>query len=66
MISRRGFIKQSGVLLSAAGAGLSGFTFAKTKKYKMGLQLFNVRGPMTSDPGELKESHQLTLGGFNR
>jgi len=50
MISRRNFIRKSGALMSIAG--LSGFTISNEKKYKMGLQLFTVRGPMANDPSD--------------
>lgn len=60
MINRRNFIKQSGVLMSAAGIGMSGFTFPKAKKYKMGLQLFTVRDAMAEDAkGALKKIASL-------
>ncbi len=49
--------------MSAAGAGLSRFTFANAKKYKMGLQLFTVRDPMANDPkGTLKKVASLGYG----
>ncbi|MDR7128598.1 sugar phosphate isomerase/epimerase [Algoriphagus sp. 4150] len=50
MINRRDFIKQSGLALSVAGFGLSGFQFPKGKSYKMGLQLFTIRAAMAEDP----------------
>jgi sugar phosphate isomerase/epimerase len=60
MINRRNFIKQSGVLMSAASVGLSAFTFNKKKKYKMGLQLFTIRDAMARDTnGTLKKIASL-------
>ncbi|WP_343851348.1 sugar phosphate isomerase/epimerase [Algoriphagus jejuensis] len=50
MSSRRDFLKQSGLALSAAGLGLSAFDFPMAKRYKMGLQLFTLRQPMADDP----------------
>ncbi|MEB2782328.1 sugar phosphate isomerase/epimerase [Algoriphagus sp. C2-6-M1] len=50
MINRRNFIKQSGLALSAAGCGLSGFRLPPLKSYKMGLQLFTIRAAMAEDP----------------
>jgi sugar phosphate isomerase/epimerase len=49
MINRRNFIRQSGLLVSAAGLGLSNFAQAKTEKYKIGLQLFTIRDAMAED-----------------
>ena len=54
--TRRDFIYQSGLLLSASMIGLTGFASPEAKKYKMGLQLFTVRHPMREDPaGTLKK-----------
>ncbi|WP_082632226.1 sugar phosphate isomerase/epimerase family protein [Algoriphagus resistens] len=50
MLTRRDFIKQSGIALSAAGLGLSSFNFPVRTPYKMGLQLFTIRAPMAEDP----------------
>lgn len=50
MSSRRDFLKQSGLALSAASIGLSAFHIPKAKAFKMGLQLFTVRQPMAEDP----------------
>lgn len=55
MINRRNFLKQSSVLISAAGLGLPSFAFAKPKNYKMGLQLYTIRDAMAKDTiGTLK------------
>ncbi len=60
MLNRREFIKQSGLALSAAGFGLSGFKFPKAKSHKMGLQLFTIRAPMAEDPKKVLK----TIAGF--
>ncbi|MEP0710810.1 TIM barrel protein [Algoriphagus sp.] len=60
MLNRRDFIKQTGLAVSAASFGLSSFNFPKTKKYKMGLQLFTIRTPMAEDPRKSLE----TIAGF--
>ncbi len=53
-INRRDFLCQAAALLSASAAGIQ-YANAGMKKYKMGLQLFTVRGPMATDtPGTLK------------
>jgi sugar phosphate isomerase/epimerase len=50
MVNRRSFLKQSGLLISAAGVGLKAFSFTG-EKYKMGLQLYTVREAMANDAG---------------
>ncbi len=50
MLHRRDFIKQTGLAISAASIGFSGFNFPKAKPFKMGLQLFSIRQPMAEDP----------------
>lgn len=50
MISRRNFIKNTAAFMSVASVALPALGFPKGKKYKMGLQLFTVRGPMAADP----------------
>ncbi len=51
---RRTFIKQTGVLASAALLGLT--SFRPKSKYKMGLQLFSIREPLSKDVrGTLKK-----------
>lgn len=53
-MNRRNFLKTGAVLTTSAMA-LPSFA-AKDKKYKMGLQLFTIRGPMKEDPkGTLKK-----------
>jgi sugar phosphate isomerase/epimerase len=65
---RRTFIKQSGVLASAA---FLGFSFLPKTKYKMGLQLFTIREPLRQDvKGTLKQVaalgyHNLETYGFD-
>ncbi len=60
---RRSFIKQSGLLLSAAMVPLSDFSMTSKKKYKMGLQLFTIRDAMERDPiGSLKAVRALGYG----
>ncbi len=52
---RRTFVKQSGLVLSAAMLPLSCFPDKKSK-FKMGLQLFTIRDAMEKDPlGSLKK-----------
>jgi sugar phosphate isomerase/epimerase len=47
---------QTGAALSASIITSSGFSLSPASKYKMGLQLFTVRGPMAQDPaGTLKK-----------
>jgi sugar phosphate isomerase/epimerase len=50
MIDRRNFLRQSAIFLAAtrAGALLAGTT--RSKKYRMGLQLYTVREPMARAP----------------
>lgn len=56
MISRRDFMKNTGLILSAAGIGLSAFDVVNRQKYKMGLQLFTIRDAMAADVlGTLKK-----------
>ena len=50
MNSRRNFLKQSGVLVSAAILPISSFSMANNSKFKMGLQLFTIRDAMAEDP----------------
>jgi len=55
LINRRDFLHQSVALLSASIFASQQARAADVKKYKMGLQLFTVRGPMAADtPGTLK------------
>jgi sugar phosphate isomerase/epimerase len=69
-ISRRSFIVQSSVLLSAMGMIPGTITAAKSK-FKMGLQLFTIRKPMAEDAvGTLKQVAALgyqdtEIYGFN-
>ncbi|WP_396589839.1 sugar phosphate isomerase/epimerase family protein [Allomuricauda sp. R78024] len=59
-INRRKFIKQSGLLMSAAMMPVSGFSMINQSKYKMGLQLFTIRDAMEKDPiGSLKIAKAL-------
>ena len=48
-INRRDFVLQSGALLSTSLITLPGYKSIDPPKYKMGLQLFTVRGPMARD-----------------
>lgn len=48
--SRRTFVKQSGLLLSAAMLPISGFSVENNPRFKMGLQLFTIRDAMAKDP----------------
>ena len=48
-IDRRNFLVQSTSLLSAPLLAFSGFNKLAPAKYKMGIQLFTVRGPLASD-----------------
>lgn len=48
--SRRNFVKQSSLLLSAAMLPISCFGIEKKPKDKMGLQLFTIRDAMEKDP----------------
>jgi len=47
--TRRDFIFQSTTLMSASLLALHGFKIGSASKYKMGLQLFTVRGPLAKD-----------------
>ena len=49
IIGRRDFIFQSTALMSASLLTLHGFKIDPAAKYKMGLQLFTVRGPLAND-----------------
>ena len=52
--NRRTFIKQTGILVSAAVLGLTSFRPKST--YKMGLQLYTIRDPLSKDAiGTLKK-----------
>ena len=48
-INRRDFIVQSTSVASASLLALHGFTHGSSAKYKMGLQLFTVREPLSKD-----------------
>ena len=48
-IDRRDFILQSTAFMSASLLALHGVTIDSAVKYKMGLQLFTVRGPLARD-----------------
>ena len=48
-INRKDFIFQSATLMSASWLALHGFSIDPFAKYKMGLQLFTVRGPLAND-----------------
>lgn len=51
---RRTFMKQAGILTSAAFLGLT--SFSEKSKYKMGLQLYTIREPLSKDlKGTLKK-----------
>ncbi|MGI9550245.1 MAG: sugar phosphate isomerase/epimerase family protein [Aurantibacter sp.] len=49
-IHRRKFIRQSGLLMSAAVLPVHRFPMTTHPKYKMGLQLFTIRDAMAKDP----------------
>jgi len=49
LINRRKFLLSSTSLLSAPLLALPGFSSVAPVKYKMGLQLFTVRGPLAND-----------------
>ena len=49
IIGRRDFIFQSTALMSASLLTLHGFKIDPAAKYKMGLQLFTIRGPLAND-----------------
>jgi len=48
-ISRRDFIGQSASVMSASFLALKGLNNVSFAKYKMGLQLFTIRGPLAKD-----------------
>jgi sugar phosphate isomerase/epimerase len=48
-INRRKFLLQSTAIVSAPLLAFSGLSKSAAAKYKMGLQLFTVRGPLASD-----------------
>ena len=48
-INRRDFILQSSSLITASLLTMRGFKTDPLSKYKMGLQLFTVRGPLAKD-----------------
>lgn len=48
-INRRDFIVQSTSAMSASFLALHGFSDLSSAKYKMGLQLFTIRGPLAKD-----------------
>ena len=48
-INRRDFIFQSASFMSASWLALHGFSIDPFVKYKMGLQLFTVRGPLANE-----------------
>lgn len=55
-ISRKDFIIQSASMASATLLAMHGVTNSSLAKYKMGLQLFTVRGPMANDvTGTIKQ-----------
>ena len=55
-IDRRNFLVQSTSLLSAPLLAFSGFGNHAAAKYKMGIQLFTVRGPLAKDlVGSIKQ-----------
>ena len=59
-ISRRKFMVQSGLLISASMVTPSGFALSGSSKYKMGLQLFTIRDAMENDPlDSLKQVRSL-------
>ena len=49
LVNRRKFLLQSTAIVSAPLLAFSGLSKAAAAKYKMGLQLFTVRGPLASD-----------------
>ena len=49
VINRKDFIVQSTSFVTASLLAMRGITPALFAKYKMGLQLFTVRGPMAND-----------------
>lgn len=59
-IARRNFIRQSGLLLSAALMPMAAFSIPGSPKYRMGLQLFTIRDAMLQDvAGSLKTVQSL-------
>ncbi|HKH60847.1 MAG TPA: hypothetical protein VKA49_08450 [Flavitalea sp.] len=55
-INRRDFISQSTALASVSLLSLHGFSNFPFANYKMGLQLFTIRGPLANDvPGTIKK-----------
>jgi sugar phosphate isomerase/epimerase len=48
-ISRRDFLIRSALLTSATGAVYSGFSSETASAYKMGIQLFSIREPLSKD-----------------
>jgi len=48
-ISRRNFIRQSALLVPGALLAVDPFANPRPSKYKMGLQLFSIRGPLAKD-----------------
>ena len=56
LINRKDFIFQSATLMSASLLTFQGFSIDSLSKYKMGLQLFTVRGPLAADlEGSIKK-----------
>ena len=49
-VTRRAFMKKSGLAASAAVLPLSGLSFIEQPKFKMGLQLFTIRDALAKDP----------------
>jgi sugar phosphate isomerase/epimerase len=49
-VTRRSFIKKSGVFTAGTLMAAPGFSFTNSPKYKMGLQLFTIRDAMAKDP----------------
>ena len=55
-ISRRNFILQSSAAITASLLPLDNFANPYAAKYKMGLQLFSIRGPLSRDvTGTIKQ-----------
>ncbi len=55
-MSRRNFIRNSGLLLAANGAGIQALANNAFFKYRLGIQLFSVREPLAKDlPGTIKK-----------
>lgn len=56
LINRRKFIAQSGAAVTASLLAAQGFSNPLASKYKMGLQLFSIRGPLATDvTGTIKQ-----------